>query len=78
MEKKGKPKFGIWYALSFALQFGFMVVFSMGGFMLLGFWLDKLFNSFPLLFIVCIVLGFYVTFKETYQMILPIIEKKNA
>lgn len=68
------------YAISFAWQLGFLVIFSLGGFLFLGIEMDKFFSSSPLFLIFGLIIGLAVSVYETYHMLIPIIkeEKNNA
>ncbi|MCA9361883.1 AtpZ/AtpI family protein [Candidatus Kaiserbacteria bacterium] len=55
------------------MQLGFLIVFSVGGFLLLGYWLDHKFGFSPLFIVLGIWLGIAVTVYETYKMVTPLI-----
>ena len=77
-EKKDGLKFS--YALSIDSQLGFLVVSSIGGFLALGIWFDKIFAVSPLFVIVGIVMGISVTIYEINHLMTPLIssdEKKH-
>jgi len=74
--EKNKDGFKLWYAISFAFQLGFIVVFPIVGFIVLGLWIDRAFNSTPLLLIVGVFVGFAVTVYEVYHFLIPLIESK--
>lgn len=61
-------------AVSVALQLGFMVVVPLGGFILLGYSLDKWLGSSPVILLVGVVTGFVVTAIAVYDLIKPLIE----
>ena len=71
----GEDSFKTFYALSFAWQLGFLIIAPIGGFLLLGFWLDKKFNSSPFILIVGVILGVVITFYEIYHLLVPLIKK---
>ena len=74
--KEGRGgSFKLWYALSFALQLGFLVVVPLGGFILLGVWGDAILATSPLLLLVGAVVGVVVTAYEIYHMILSLMEE---
>lgn len=59
------------------MQLGFLIVFSLGGFFILGFLVDKAFNASPLFLIIGLVTGLIITFYEVYYLLKPLIEKEN-
>lgn len=69
--------FKLWYALSFAFQLGFIIVAPIGGFLILGLWVDSFLQTTPLLMIVGMFLGIIVTAYEIYHFLDPLIEKKE-
>ena len=64
--KKNQDGFKTWYAVAFAFQLGFLVVILIGGFVFLGIWADKIFQTSPFLLIAGIIIGLGVTFYEVY------------
>ncbi len=69
---KGK----IIYALSIGTQLGFLIVLPLIGFSMLGLFLDKKLNTFPIFLILGIIVSIMVTFFEAYYLLLPFLEKK--
>lgn len=65
------------YAVSFAWQLGFLIIFSLGGFMFLGFEADKHFNTSPLFLILGLLVGLAVSIYETYHMLIPLIKEEK-
>jgi F0F1-type ATP synthase assembly protein I len=65
------------YAVSFAWQLGFLIIFSLGGFMFLGLEADKYFNTNPLFLIIGLIVGLVVSIYETYHMLIPIIKTEE-
>lgn len=63
-----------WYALSLALQLGFLVAVLIGGFLLLGWWADQRLQSAPFLLVLGVILGVTVAAYEVYHLILPLFE----
>ena len=61
------------YALSLAAQLGFLVVSSIGGFLLLGYWLDAKLSTAPWLLVLGIIVGIIVTVREAYHLIKPLV-----
>jgi len=72
-----KNNFKIFYALSFAWQLGFLIVVSIGGFLLIGFFLDKKLQTSPLFLLIGFFVGLTVTFYEIYQSVMPIIKEED-
>jgi F0F1-type ATP synthase assembly protein I len=75
MQEKGG--FKTWYAFSLAWQLGFIIAFSIAGFMFLGFLGDQFLGSAPYLLILGIFLGVVVTIYEVHNLISPLIHNKN-
>lgn len=69
--------FKIPYALSLATQLGFLISASIAGFILLGIWIDNIFNSSPLFLTVGVIVGFCMTVYEAYHMLLPLINSHD-
>lgn len=67
--------FKIWYAISFALQLGFLIIVPIGGFMLLGLWVDKYLNTAPFLLIAGVIVGVIITGYEVYHLLMVLIKK---
>jgi len=72
-----KDYFRIFYALSLAWQLGFIIAIPIGGFLLLGFFLDEFFETKPLFLIGGFLIGFAITLYEVYHMLLPLIKQKK-
>lgn len=70
-------EFKIWYAVSFALQLGFLIIAPIGGFMLLGLWGDRHFHTAPFLLIGGVVVGIIITAYEVYHLLVPLIKKND-
>lgn len=64
-------------AMALGLELGFMIALPLVGFLLLGLWLDKKFDTMPLFVIVCLLAGFIGVFIEVKQLILPFLEKRS-
>jgi F0F1-type ATP synthase assembly protein I len=62
----------LWYAVSFALQLGFLIVIPVGGFILLGHWADTRLHSSPALLVAGIIAGLFATVLEVYHLIAPL------
>lgn len=67
------------YALSLAYQLGFLIIIPIGGFIFLGFWVDKSLGTSPIFLIIGLFSGIVVTIYEIYYLIIPLIkdEEKN-
>ncbi len=63
--------------MALGLELGFMIALPLVGFLLLGLWLDKKFDTMPLFVIVCLLAGFIGVFIEVKQLILPFLEKRS-
>jgi F0F1-type ATP synthase assembly protein I len=56
---------------------GFYISACIVGGIFLGFWLDKTFNTAPILLLVFLILGLIAAFWGIYQMLLPIINSNS-
>jgi len=73
-----QKNFKTFYALSLAWQLGFLITFSIGGFLFLGYLGDRFFRTQPLFLVLGILVGLIVTFYEVYHLLTPLIkDKKN-
>ncbi|MCA9356865.1 AtpZ/AtpI family protein [Candidatus Nomurabacteria bacterium] len=72
-----KNGFKISYALSIALQLGFLIVASLAGFIFLGMWIDSHLHTPPLFLVLGIVAGISVTIYEVYHMLIPLIKSDD-
>jgi F0F1-type ATP synthase assembly protein I len=75
MEKK--DNFKIFYALSFAWQLGFLIVIPIGGFILLGSFVDDIFKTKPIFLITGSSTGIIITAYEIYHLLIPLIKDKE-
>jgi len=66
-----KDNFKTFYALSIAWQLGFLIVAPILGFLLVGFWLDKLFNTKPIFMVIGLFVGVVVTIHEVHNLLKP-------
>jgi F0F1-type ATP synthase assembly protein I len=64
-----KNEFKIFYAVSFAWQLGFLIVGPIGGFLLLGYWIDKMAGTSPLFLMIGVMIGLGITIYEVYHML---------
>jgi hypothetical protein len=69
--------FKLWYAFSLAWQMGFIIAFSVGGFMLLGFAADHYLDTSPAFLLTGIFSGISLTIYEIHNMMLPLIRKNE-
>lgn len=70
-------QFKTWYALSLAFQLGFLIAAPILGFILLGLYLDRTYQLFPLFLILGIILGLATTFYEVFHFVSPLIKKND-
>lgn len=73
MTQTNNGQFKIWYAVSIALQLGFLIVFPIGGFILLGIVCDDYLATHPLFVILGAFVGFFITVYEIYHLLVPIL-----
>jgi len=67
----------LFYALTLGLEMGFLIVLPLVGFLLLGLFLDRKFQTAPIFLISFIVLSFGATFLEIRYLVLPFLEKRS-
>lgn len=72
-----KNGFRFFYALSLATQLGFLIAASLGGFILLGVWLDRTLGTEVVFVLAGSVIGIVLTVVEVYHIILPLIRKHH-
>lgn len=65
------------YALSLGLELGFLISLPLVFFLILGIFLDKKFQTFPIFLISSIILGMAATFFNVYYLVLPFLEKRS-
>ena len=70
-----KNKFYFFYALSIAFQLGFFIAIPIVLFIIGGVFLDKIFHSFPLFLIICVVLSLVFTIFTVIDLLLPFLKK---
>ncbi|MFQ6049640.1 MAG: AtpZ/AtpI family protein [Candidatus Paceibacterales bacterium] len=70
-----KKNSNFFYAIFLALQLGFLIAIPLVGFLLVGVFLDKRLNSFPLFLILSIIFSFIFLFFEIRHFLLPFLEK---
>ncbi len=72
-----KNEFKIFYAVSFAWQLGFLIIAPIGGFLLLGYWLDNIFGASHLFLIIGIITGIAITVYEVCHMLAVLIHNDD-
>jgi len=65
------------YALSLGLELGFLISLPLVFFLILGIFLDKKFQTFPIFLISSIMLGLAATVVNIYYLVLPFLEKRS-
>jgi len=63
-------------AIVLGSEIGFLISLPLISFLLLGIFLDKKFNTFPLFLISSVILSLIVTIFNIYHLILPFLEKR--
>jgi len=71
------PTFKVFYAISMAWQLGFLIVFPVLGFGLIGGFIDTHTNSLHIFATVGFVVGVGVAAYETFNMLKPFIVNKH-
>jgi len=59
------------------LELGFLVALPLVVFLVLGVFLDKKFETFPIFLISGIIIGLILTFVDIRYLILPFLEKRS-
>jgi len=72
-----KKKSNFFYAISLALQLGFLIAIPLVGFLLVGVFLDKKFESTPIFTISLVILSLIFVFFEIRYYLLPFLEKRK-
>ncbi len=57
-------------------QLGLLISLPMVASIVLGIYLDNIWNSAPLMLLICIFLGMGLTIIDVYKIVLPFLEKK--
>lgn len=65
-------------ALSLGSELGFLIVLPLVGFLILGVFLDKKFQTSPIFVIVFLILSFISVALETRYLIMPFLEKRSS
>lgn len=76
MSMNNNKKENLFYAISLASQLGFMIVVPLIGFLLLGLFLDRRFNTLPIFLIFFVVLSIILIPFEIRYLLLPFLDKK--
>jgi F0F1-type ATP synthase assembly protein I len=58
-------------------ELGFLIAFPLVACILLGLWIDKKLNTFPLLLVVMLLLGIVLTIVNVYKIVIPFLEKRS-
>ncbi len=64
------------YAISLAIQLGFLIAFTLIIFIGGGFLLDKYLGTLPLFLLCGLFLGLILSFYEIYKLLLPLIKSR--
>ncbi len=72
-----KSNFETFYVLSIAWQLGFFIAVPIAGFLFLGVWGDRFFNTEPLFLLVGLLVGIVITVYEVYHLLIPLIKDKK-
>ena len=69
-------KSNLFSAISLASQLGFMIVVPLVGFLLLGLYIDRKFNTLPIFLLFFVFLSFAILPFEFRYLLKPFLEKK--
>jgi F0F1-type ATP synthase assembly protein I len=72
-QRRVSPQAKLAYAVSLAMQLGFLIIAPLVGFIWLGVYLDRVFQSTPALLLVGLTFGIAVTAHETYRVVRPLL-----
>ena len=67
-----KDGFKFFYAISLALQLGFIIAVPILGFLWIGSWFDAKFNTSSLFLLLGIFIGVAITVYEVYHLLIPL------
>ncbi len=70
-------RFELIYAFASVGQIGFLVITIILIFLFLGKWIDKIFNSFPLFFLISALIGVIAASYSVYKFYVPLTEKRK-
>lgn len=76
--EKDSSKQKLFYAISLALQMGFLIAIPLVLFTVLGIFLDNNFDTFPLFLMIFVGVGLIATFFDVYYLVLPFLKKKTG
>lgn len=76
MSMNNNKKENLFYAISLASQLGFMIVVPLVGFLLLGLYIDRKFNTLPIFLIFFVFLSFVLLPFEFRYLLKPFLNKK--
>ncbi len=74
---KNPKQFNFFYAAALGLELGFLIAVPLVLFLVLGVWLDKRFNAFPICLVSGIIIGLIITFLDIYYLVLPFLNKRS-
>ncbi len=77
MENNSEQKKNFFYAISLGIELGLLIVVPSVLFLLLGIFLDRKFNTFPIFMISFIILGLVFIVVEARFLVLPFLEKRS-
>ena len=75
--KNQRNKQNVFYTIFLGLELGFLVALPLVVFLVLGVFLDKRFETFPIFLISGIIIGLILTFVDIRYLILPFLEKRS-
>ncbi|MDD3734909.1 MAG: AtpZ/AtpI family protein [Candidatus Pacebacteria bacterium] len=75
--KNQRNKQNVFYTIFLGLELGFLVALPLVVFLVLGVFLDKKFETFPIFLISGIIIGLILTFVDIRYLILPFLEKRS-
>jgi len=64
-------------ALALGTEMGLLIAISLVGFLLVGLWLDRRYQTLPLFTIIFIIISMFSVVVELRYIILPILEKRS-
>lgn len=77
MDNKSENQKKFAAAIVVGSEMGIMIAVSLVGFLLVGLWLDKKYDTIPLFTIVFVIASMFSVAMELRYIILPILEKRS-
>lgn len=77
MDNKSENQKKFAAAIVVGSEMGIMIAVSLVGFLLVGLWLDKKYDTIPLFTIVFVIASMFSVAMELRYVILPILEKRS-